>query len=1462
MQTTLSFPKQKVINKHQNNNSIRKYIEKINTGTKLSIESKNHIKEYSGSGGLWQQGATGQGILSEYYTPKEIVDFAWNLARKHLQSKNKYRVLEPSCGKGNFFEEVKDSKDLEIHGIEISEHSSKIAQILYPDIKIENKAFQDLFIKNNAPSKYEGDKYDLIIGNPPFGSYQGIYKGMGEGKAIKYYSDYFIYRSLDLLNENGILVFVVPSSFLRSKEYKTKNEISAKSHLLEAHRLPEGTFERTKIGTDLIVLTKTNNNDLDNKELFFNDTYFSKHRENIQGQEIERTNRFGRVEKAVIKDISKTNAIKESKQKEASYIVPWQRLECGVWGYREGDISKSYSGDTLANNWIRTPFKFNGKQYVTTGTGGTTEGQVRAYELLEDKGQTFNEEEYSYIGRKITYKGKDYVLANQTTFIASEKTVEEHVQHWKQINKHAGYFMHHANGQRKSYEEYLQEIIPKTENETKAITFEIDRINNSSSEKQSDQIINSDKFSDIDKKIWASIGVDGSVCGFNIESYPDELNCYKGKKYNNFNYFQGNIRSKLKQLENDKAFISEPQYNKQKNGLEKLLPKYKTIDQISLVPASVFCRSIDFGGKFDGRYGTEQDNTLINRFSTWLEETTALEREGLTIYDLDRYIRGDRVCGGSKEENRKIKEKRKSICDKLFNQFIQQGLTSEEQSQITDEFNKTYNSWHYPNYIDVPLYLADISKTFNGNALKIKDTQIEGASFLTNKGVGLLAFEVGVGKTMTGILAVIQTMQKGWCKKPLVLVPKQVYTNWIKEFSELFPNIKLNELNNMSDCSYNIAENTVTIATHQALDNLFYKEETEEELLQDVFDQMKRNGDLNKRDRAKEAQKAETILGTAKKKTKLFIEDIGFDLLLVDEAHRFKNLFSQAKSESIDKVNEFSTITGSSSARSAKLFLLSQYILRNNRNRNVYLLTATPFNNSPLEIYNMLSYIARYRLKEMGLLNVNDFMETFIDAKYEWVIKPKGIPEKSQVVKGFINAGILREVVNEFILFRTAKDAKVLRPEKTVKVVKINLSPEQKEKMLFYEDMAYKNINAGDTLKAIGKMRLLTLSPDISDGRINITAQEFVERSPKLLFTAQAIKSVLEASPKTCQLVYMPQGKDWIPLFKSYLVEEQGITPNKIEIITSGISDTKVDNIIDKFNRGEVQVLIGTSKISEGLNLNRKTSLLYNLYLGWNPTEQMQIEGRVHRQGNENKKIRVIYPIMRNSSDSVMFQKLGEKTARINFLWDSNEDYISTEEINPEELKLDIITDPAKKAKFKIIMREEEIDYEIGYLKARIEGLESKFERRIQLETQKKEYEAAHAGKHSYSYGNYQIDYAKKIKSTVSKIERFDLALKKQEIVYSEIPELVKKLESKIIEFEEEKEGLSSDEEKYLVQYKKEAQAQKGNEQNMDDLLNDMCLENKLFFELPKKDNITANKEEIRNNKIVELSFQPMLFAV
>ena len=226
---------------------------KRESGEPFSQEDIAHINRFTGYGGMAKHGAAGKGLLSEYFTPIEVVEKMVGLAWQHGYDGG--AVLEPSCGTGRFLHYF--SPETKVEAYEINPTSLEIAQINFPNFDIKHQYFNELFVERNGKPKQVKPLFDLVIGNPPYGDFIGKFSTKERQlTTATRYEEYFITRSLDVLKKDGLLVFVIPSSFLDGGETSVKKAIAQKSNLLDAYRLPKSIFKQTDIQTDIIVLQK------------------------------------------------------------------------------------------------------------------------------------------------------------------------------------------------------------------------------------------------------------------------------------------------------------------------------------------------------------------------------------------------------------------------------------------------------------------------------------------------------------------------------------------------------------------------------------------------------------------------------------------------------------------------------------------------------------------------------------------------------------------------------------------------------------------------------------------------------------------------------------------------------------------------------------------------------------------------------------------------------------------------------------------------------------------------------------------------------------------------------------------------------------------------------------------------------------------------------------------------------
>lgn len=1316
----------------------------------ITEEDKLLLAQYEGGGGINEENRTSAQVLNEFYTPNNLIEKVWNLVDAYHP--NGKTVLEPTAGIGKFANN-RPNNQFTMH--ELDETSARINKILHPEANVIQGAYQKQFLDETGRVRnpdFVQPKYDIVIGNPPYGEYSGQYKAI-EGKHHQRYEEYFIEKGLDALkDENSILAYVVPSGFLDSKNDKQKELIASKGQFVDAYRLPAGTFSTTDVGTDILIMRSWNKVRKEferdfieegsfitkeeafksfqkgNAELLSNGEHFKDHPEKILGEIKQRTNQFGKLVDTVVH------------HEGLSIQDELNKIDDFVSGIKKTVFveNQRIDNDYAVNNNIEDTID--------------TVNQQESFEIVDEE-----LEELEVVQEETVQKIKEDKTINiedvKQKPLAPVMTSEE-------FSKLYG-------------KDFTAEEIPIWQ----ATNWEGIIDTNKLSFQELNLLHESDNYVEIEpSKFTHRVLFESGDIGAKIEDYKARIKVIQfhneEEAEREIALYENNI-AELEKIAPNKIPMERLHF-----GLNSTLAEEFMIEHINAEGDIVklnLQESFILWAKGQTYDQVTDKKTYYSRGTIDFATANISQDEfpqSVTWYDIVEYIdkkpvKADKVSSWNKDEyelkakkaqaKREADEKRMArseTADKLFDRYLHEGLSEELSKKVEAEYNRRFNSYIIPDYSKLPLFIDGMSRTKNGKKFKLYDQQIKGVSFLCNKGNGLLAYDVGVGKTAAGIVATVNQIQTGRSKRPVIVVPNAVYAKWYNDICELFPNIKVNDLYNLNKEStekyrnkdnphkLDIEENSISLITYEGLKNITFTDQScENELFDDFSKLLSTDFDGTSVQNAKSADNIKAVIGHAsqvKNANFVFFEDCGFDNITVDEAHNFKNLWTVPRARNKGESNEFAGIpSGKPSARALKLFAMTQYTQRHNDDRNVFLLTATPFTNSPLEVYSMLSYVGRKRLIDSGLYSLRDFCNQFAHTKLELGVNSKGEIDQKQVMKDWKELPALQKILTEFIDKVDGEELKeIIRPKKFTHVQEIELSPLQKQMMKI--DTALMNEvsegNAAAVIVSMNAMRLALVAPALADparyeGLKIPSMEQLVETSPKLKFVCDSVIDMYKNHPKKGQFIYMPLGQTAHGIVKDYLIAH-GIPKETVEIINGSINNTteKKDILTQKFNdpKEKCKILIGGKNTSEGIDLNGNSFVMYNCSLGWNPSETIQAEGRIWRQGNQQGHTHCVYPVMNDSIDSLLYQKHDEKRSRINELWTYKDgDTLNVEDINPEDLKFELIKDPQKRAKLILENGIETEDFkftgtkiiqnELNKVNSRISSFEEVYEKRIKI---------------------------------------------------------------------------------------------------------------------------------------------------
>ncbi len=737
--------------------------------------------------------------------------------------------------------------------------------------------------------------------------------------------------------------------------------------------------------------------------------------------------------------------------------------------------------------------------------------------------------------------------------------------------------------------------------------------------------------------------------------------------------------------------------------------------------------------------------TLSYVFSKWLFSLKEKDfRKSSPVDVADLYLANGSIRDKDMSAVEKAERKQNARIEgeEKFAQFLHEVLTFEDQQKLDLLWNRLYNGWGELNYERVPIGFV-CSQTFKNRPLQITPIQRQGIAFMEAMGSGINAFDVGVGKTMTAIATLAHMISTCKAQRPLVVVPKPTYQKWLAEIGGFTDrktgkyvtgflsgtDITLNDWFNLgtdTDAVLDkpVAARSITVVTYEGFKRIGLGSNVSETMVEELARILTQPGEGDTaRDIEQEKQKLREMIGIANSGTRCDVDTLGFDYVVIDEAHRCKNVFDRVAADE-DEGSRYN-MTGGQSATGVKAFLMLNYLQRQYGSCSM-LLTATPFTNSPLEIYSMLSLVAYPNMVRQNIENIRDFFDLFVAPTLEYVVTARDQIETREVIKGFTNRILLQKLINGHILYRTGEEAGVVRPTKVNLPLLYEYEDEdgngvrdalpKDKRVLTYLKMTDRQASNQETIIDMARnanvredpgimLRCLNwslnnaLSPFLYEGVSPEDEIELMEESPKLKFVMGCIATVKKwhednGEGASGQVIYMNRGKGLFPFIKLYLEKHVGYKKavpfeggkiDEVEIIESSVSEERKEKIKSAFLEGACKIIIGTATIREGIDLQKNGTVIYNCYPEWNPTDMRQLEGRIWRQGNRYKYVRICMPLIQDSMDVFVFQKLEEKTARINDVWSKADrgNVLDVESLDPNEVKIALISDLDKLVKME-----------------------------------------------------------------------------------------------------------------------------------------------------------------------------------
>jgi len=228
---------------------------------------------------------------SAYFTRKDI---AYSVIKNlpQLKKKKRIRILEPSVGVGNFipllFEKYENKEEVILDLCDLDSNSLQILKTILSKIKIPENFkinFKHIdFLRWNCKTKY-----DIVVGNPPYGKVTknkellDLYKFGAFNSNTNNIFSFFIEKSLRLGN---FVSLIVPKSLLNAPEFDKTRALLKKHDLQKICDYGEKAFKGVKIETVSFLCASSNSsNDKVIIESYIKNTYKEESKEYIFSEE-------------------------------------------------------------------------------------------------------------------------------------------------------------------------------------------------------------------------------------------------------------------------------------------------------------------------------------------------------------------------------------------------------------------------------------------------------------------------------------------------------------------------------------------------------------------------------------------------------------------------------------------------------------------------------------------------------------------------------------------------------------------------------------------------------------------------------------------------------------------------------------------------------------------------------------------------------------------------------------------------------------------------------------------------------------------------------------------------------------------------------------------------------------------------------------------------------------------------
>ena len=661
----------------------------------------------------------------------------------------------------------------------------------------------------------------------------------------------------------------------------------------------------------------------------------------------------------------------------------------------------------------------------------------------------------------------------------------------------------------------------------------------------------------------------------------------------------------------------------------------------------------------------EPDSVMVNQtFGTKRKNAyeifeDCLNMQSTTVRDRQEYI--------NEKGNKSVKyvvNAQETMIARAKQQQIQEAFASwvwkepERRDRLLRIYNETFNTVRPREFDGSHLVFPGMN-----TEMKLRKHQLDFAARVIYTGTGLAAHEVGAGKTAALIAAGMYLKNLGAIHKAVFVVPNPLVGQWATEFYRFFPNANLlvstaedftPKNRNRYISKIATGEYDAVILAHSQFEKIPISTERQiamlerqindiENAIHEIKSENGENWSVKQMVifRKNLDERLKKLSAEEKKDDLLTFEQLGVDMMMVDEAHFFKNCFV------FTKLRNVAGITTSSSQRAFDMLLKCQYLQETNQGRGVVFATGTPISNSISELFVMQRYLQPQELERFGWSYFDTWIAHFAKKASVLELKPEGTGYRARTrFSKFFNLPELMNLFKEVADIKTSDQLHLPVPEAKFETVVAKPSDIQKEMVQELSKRAAE-IHSGTVDASVDNMLCVT-----NDGRkIGLDVRLMNPMLPddpnsKLNVCVRNVLKIWEEGKdqKLTQLLFCdlstPKNDGNFNVYEDIRKKlvAAGVPENEIEFIHNADTEAKKAALFSKVRSGDVRVLLGsTAKMGAGTNVQSRLVAVHHLDVGWKPSDMTQRNGRIIRQGNMNKEVKVFNYVTEGTFDAYLW---------------------------------------------------------------------------------------------------------------------------------------------------------------------------------------------------------------------------------